>query len=76
MDNSVVCSLAQRLRALGYDIKGTEYVPRNGVPEKNLVYVNGHHPQLSLYGEVRLIEGTWKNPETEITILPPEVYFG
>lgn len=77
MDNNpVVDYLTLRLQALGYEVRGSAHIPQNGMAEKILVYIAGHHTKLTAYGHIRLMEGLWHNPETEITVLPPEVFFG
>jgi hypothetical protein len=84
-ENSLIC-LMSRFREMGYDVKGAVHrseVPEKNISEKNIIYVDGHHPELRAYGYIRLTEGIWQNLETEITIfpplfppLPPEVFLG
>lgn len=64
---------------MGYDVKGITHfsgIPGRNLPEKDFVYVDGYHPELRAYGHIRFTEGLWRNQETEITILPPEIFFG
>ena len=68
--------LASRLSAKGYEIRGVKETPENGIPAGSFVYVAGHHSELARYGHVRFVEGMWRTGETEIAILPPEVFFG
>jgi hypothetical protein len=63
------------LHSLDYMINGTVNIPNCGIPEKQLVYVAGHHEKLKAFGTIRFIQGLQHTPETEVTFFYPR-YFG